>query len=270
MPYRAGSMSESVLWSTIEALWPIGLVVLIAALLERFRPWRYWTIDRLRWLHASILFIFGTVLTHIVLPVGHAGIAFLAYDKGWGLLNLVPVPAWLAVAIGVLVLDLTQWICHWSMHRLPFLWRIHRLHHSDEVVDFSTGFRFHPAETVGRFLLQACVIATLGVPVAAIAITAILIIVFDVFGHANIRFPGALRRITGIVITPDLHRIHHSSDLRQQNSNFGVIFSIWDRMFGTFVSDRELTDAVEFGLGPQNRLGFGRLADLLTDPFRRD
>ena len=263
-------MSETVFWSTINTLWPVALAVIAGGLLERLRPWRRWNIDRLRWLHAAILFLSGTIISYIVVPLGHAGAALLATERGWGILNHPQVPDWAAIPIGVLVLDLTQWVCHWAMHRSPLLWRIHRLHHSDEVIDVSTAFRFHPAETLGRFLVQFGVILVLGVPVTAVAVAAVLVLAFDVWEHTNMETPSGLRRLSRIVITPDLHRIHHSSDLRHNNGNLGTIFIIWDRLFRTYVPDRELDDSVTFGLGPANRLSFRTLADLVFDPVRKD
>ena len=262
-------MPDDLLRSMILALWPVGLAVTIGALLEWLRPWRRQNVDRLRWLHAAILFILAIVITNFILPLGHAGVALVAEGNGWGLLNASPMPAWVAIVVGVLVLDLVRWACHWLMHHSPILWRMHRLHHSDEVIDTSTAFRFHPAEVVFVFLVQIVVILACGVPVAAITVSAVLVLVFDVWEHANAKTPKVLQCLSAAVITPDLHRLHHSSDRHRQNGNLGTIFSVWDRVFGTYISGREVDDQMTFGLGSGGSLDFSALYDLLIDPLRK-
>ena len=255
--------------SLLFTLWPTGLAVIIAALLEWQLPWRREVIDRLRWLHAGMLYIMSIVLTYLVLPIGSAGIALIAENGAWGLMNVVKPPTWLSFVIGIAILDLTQWVCHWTMHHWPILWRLHRLHHSDEVLDTSTAFRFHPAEALYRSLVQAVVILAFGIPVTAVAVSAVIILVFDVWEHTNTKFAKNFNMLSPIVITPDLHRIHHSSEVRHQNGNLGTIFSFWDRMFGTYLSASELSDNLAFGLGPQNQLSFKTLASLIIDPMRK-
>lgn len=251
-------------------LWPVVLAAILGALLEWLRPWKHWHVDRLRWLHAAILYVAGVALVSIVIPMGHIGVAVVAHDKSWGALNVVDsVPDWAAVTLGVMLLDFTQWVCHWAFHHSPFLWRIHRLHHSDEVVDVSTAFRFHPLETLFRFLVQVAVIVVFGVPAMAVVISVILVIAFDVWEHTNATTPRLLQRLSHVIITPDVHRIHHSSDTRQQNGNLGTIFTLWDQIFGSYIPDRELYEVSHFGLGPRNRLSYSTLADLLFDPIRR-
>jgi sterol desaturase/sphingolipid hydroxylase (fatty acid hydroxylase superfamily) len=249
------------------ALWPIGLAVAIGAAGERFWPWRKQLTDWLRWLHAGVLYVAATLVSNLVLPIGVTGVAFLAADKNWGVLNVFPVPLWLSVLISILIIDFTQWICHWTMHHSASIWRIHRLHHSDEVIDVATAFRFHPAETLYRFLAQAIVIMAFGIPPLAVAISAALTIAADVWEHANIRFPQWLQFAASVIVTPDFHRIHHTTETRHQNSNLGTLFTFWDRLFGSYISSDALTTRARFGLG-QHDLSYNTLADFLVDPLR--
>ncbi len=262
-------MFETVILPLLIALWPIALAVAIALLLEWRFPWRQMIVDRLRWLHAAILFIVGTIITNLIAPLGLAGVALAAQENGWGLLNTGFLPAWLSVLVGIVVLDMTSWVAHWTMHHSPILWRMHRVHHSDTVIDTSTAFRFHPAEVVYRFAVQAAVVMIFGIPVLAIAISAVLIIIFDVWEHANARTPKVLRSLAGFIITPDFHRIHHSCEERHQNSNLGTILPVWDRLFGSYIAPSELNDETRFGLGVGKQHRFDTLADLLIDPARK-
>src|SRR5262249_40965891 len=153
--------------------------------------------------------------------------------------------------LGILVIDFMLWACHWTMHRSQLVWRIHRVHHSDEVLDTSTAFRFHPAEILYKFFVQAIVIFIIGIPPSAVVVFCTLLLAFNVWEHANVRTPRPLRPLSVFIVTPDFHRIHHSSEARHQSSNLGALLTIWDRIFGSFAPLSELDEnsAFRFGLG---------------------
>ena len=261
-------MFEQILQSMFFALWPVTLAFCLGALLEWLRPWRREYMDRLRWLHAGILFFFTVVLLETVMPINDVEASLLSDERHWGLLGYLDVPYWIKVVIGVLILDLSYWVSHWALHQSSVLWRMHRLHHSDEVLDVSSSFRFHPAESVFRFFIQIAVILVVGIPIVAIVITFALALSSTVWAHTNIPTPRVMRPLAWIVIIPDLHRIHHGTEERFQQSNLGTIFSLWDRLFGTYIPDIELNNNTQFGLGPENQLRFDTLADVFLDPLR--
>ena len=156
--------------SALVALWPVALAAAVAALAERYWPWRKQLTDWLRWLHASVLFALGSLMSELALPIGLTGVALFAVERHWGLLNYLSVPTWITFVLGILVIDFTLWACHWTMHRSQLVWRIHRVHHSDEVLDTSTAFRFHPAEILYKFFVEAIVIFIIGIPASAVVV----------------------------------------------------------------------------------------------------
>jgi sterol desaturase/sphingolipid hydroxylase (fatty acid hydroxylase superfamily) len=255
--------------SELVALWPLTLAVAVAALAERYWPWREQLTDWLRWLHASVLFALGSLMSELALPIGLTGVALFAVERHWGLLNYLPVPTWITFVLGILVIDFMLWASHWAMHHSQLVWRIHRVHHSDEVLDTSTAFRFHPAEMLYKFLVQAIVIFIIGIPASSVVVFGTLLLVFNVWEHANVKTPRPLRPLSVLIVTPDFHRIHHSSEACHQSSNLGALLTIWDRIFGSFVPPSELDEnsKFRFGLGV-SPLSFSTLTDVLVDPWR--
>ena len=261
-------MSKAAIFGLLVALWPVALAVAVGALAERYWPWRKQLTDLLRWLHASILFVVGVLISNLALPIGHTGVALLAEERHWGLLNYISAPPWIALIVSIVVIDFIQWACHWTMHHSQFVWRIHRVHHSDEVIDTSTAFRFHPAETLYRFLAQAIAILIIGIPPIAVVVSAALFLAVNVWEHANVETPRVLRLLSGIFVTPDFHRIHHSLEACHQRSNLGTLLTVWDRVFGSYIPALELDENTRFGLGA-SRLSFSTLTDFLIDPWRK-
>jgi sterol desaturase/sphingolipid hydroxylase (fatty acid hydroxylase superfamily) len=254
--------------SLFEYLWPIICVVGAALVLEFMYPWRTLQQQPLRWLHAVVLFVAGIALTYVVLPLGSVNFANVIGTHHWGLFNVIPLPSWLALVLGIFILDFVQWTCHWAMHRIPALWNLHRLHHSDETLDASTAFRFHPLETLARFGVQLAAIALFGIAPFAVVFRTGAVLFFDVWEHANVRMPASLGILSLVFVTPDLHRVHHDENIKNQNSNLGTIFSIWDRLFGSYNSGDNGVEEIKFGLGKDNRSSFKTIANLLFDPFR--
>ncbi len=261
-------MIDAVL-SWLTSYWTFAGVLAGFAVLEWLFPWQRKALEPLRWLHAFVLSVLGMLASIVILPVSSAGAALIAKENGWGLFNGVEVPSLLAIVTGVLLLDFTQWTCHWAMHRYPFFWRIHRVHHSDETVDVTTSFRFHPVEALIRATVQMAVVVLAGLPVMAIVIKTVLNMFFDIWEHANIQTPRPLKALSVVFVTPDQHRIHHDENIARQTSNLGTIFSIWDRLFGSLKNDDPAVTGIVFGLGKDNTLPFRTLANLLIDPFRK-
>jgi sterol desaturase/sphingolipid hydroxylase (fatty acid hydroxylase superfamily) len=255
--------------SALLALWPVVLTAGVLALAERFWPWRKQLTDWLRWLHALVLFALGALISEVAVPIGHTGVALIAAERSWGVLNYVSAPTGIAFIAGILVIDFSQWACHWTMHHSQWVWRIHRVHHSDEVLDTSTAFRFHPAETLYKFLIQAIAILVIGIPAIAVVVFATVMLLLNIWEHANVKTPCSLRRLSVLIVTPDFHRIHHCSEARHQSGNLGALLTIWDRLFGSFVPLAELNENSKFGLGA-SPLSFSTLIDFLIDPWRKE
>ncbi len=218
------------------------------AIWELAAPRRRMEIPRLvRWSNNLALVVVDTVLVRLAFPVLAVGFAALAQERGWGLFNALDVPQWIAVIAAVLLLDLAIYLQHVLFHAVPGLWRFHRMHHADLEFDFSTGVRFHPIEIVLSMIIKLMVVMALGAPPIAVLAFEVILNATSIFNHSNIRLPGradALVRL--IVVTPDMHRVHHSIHPSETNSNFGFNFPWWDRLLGTYLAQprdghREMT-----------------------------
>ncbi|MEM6973271.1 MAG: sterol desaturase family protein [Pseudomonadota bacterium] len=253
-----------------SAFWPVGLGICLAVALERLipngaRP----NLDGLRWLQTVIIYLAGIVFARLVLPVTVAGAAVTASEGGIGLFNQLALPFWLVLPLSLLALDLGQYWRHRLHHATELFWRMHRLHHADEEIDTRTAFRFHPFEVALAVLVDLGVVFTLGVPPAAIVVFFAVVVFFDIWEHASVATPPWTRRLLPVFVTPEMHRMHHGDDPALYNANFGIVFSLWDRLFGTFRHPAMLTQDVRHGLGVENTLRFNTLGRLLMDPFRK-
>jgi sterol desaturase/sphingolipid hydroxylase (fatty acid hydroxylase superfamily) len=222
---------------TAEPLIRLGCflgVLLVMALWETLTPRRQQAIGRFRrWPNNIGLVVLDTLAVRLLFPLTSTGMAFLAQSKGWGLFNLLPLPAWLAVPAAVLLLDLIIYGQHVAFHAVPALWRLHRVHHADLEFDVTTGLRFHPAEILLSMAIKFTAIAALGVAPLAVLTFEIILNATSLFNHSNIRLPlDSVLRL--IVVTPDMHRVHHSIDRRETDSNFGFNWPWWDHLFGTY------------------------------------
>lgn len=190
-----------------------------------------------RWIsNLSITFLNPLVL-YLLFPILAIDMALKAQEGGWGLLNTVDLPLWLKLIIGIMVLDLVIYLQHVMFHAIPILWRLHMMHHVDLDYDLTTGLRFHPIEMVLSMLIKLAVVSVLGPPAAAVLAFEIILNGMAIFNHGNIKIPLTLDRILRyLVVTPDMHRVHHSVIIRETNSNFGFNLSWWDRLFGTYRS----------------------------------
>jgi sterol desaturase/sphingolipid hydroxylase (fatty acid hydroxylase superfamily) len=182
----------------------------------------------------------NTALARIALPAGAVGVALIGESRGLGLLRNVEVPGVLALVVGVVVLDLAIYFQHRLFHALPLLWRFHRIHHADRAFDLTTGFRFHPIEIAISLAIKVAVLLAFGVSAGAVLVFEVLLSTTALFNHANVAMPRTLDAwLRWIVVTPDMHRVHHSVVVRETNSNFGFNLPWWDRLFGTYRAQPE-------------------------------
>jgi sterol desaturase/sphingolipid hydroxylase (fatty acid hydroxylase superfamily) len=219
----------------IRAAGFLGMLGLMA-MWERVSPTRQWLLPRrIRWLNNLSLAAINTLTLRLLFPAAAAGAAVAAEHHDWGLLRVLDPGYPAAVLLTLLALDLVVWIQHVAMHAVPLLWRLHRVHHADPDFDVTTGLRFHPLEMVLSMLLKSGVILLLGPPVAAVILFELLLNATSLFNHGNVSLPPAADRILRLlIVTPDMHRIHHSVEPEETNSNFGFNLSWWDRLFRTY------------------------------------
>ena len=246
----------------------VGVLVLFAGL-ETLFPARARVLPRARrWLTNLSMSALGSAVGALMAPVLAVSVAAVAASKGWGLFNLAALPVWLEFALSLVLLDLAVWAAHVASHRVPMLWRLHSVHHTDRDLDASSGVRFHPGEIAISLLWKAAVIVLLGPSVLAVLVFEIVLNGTAIFTHANIALPGRLdRMVRRVFVTPDMHRIHHSVDLAESQTNYGFCLSVWDRLFRSY-SDRAEGE-LRLGLSEHQTAAPARLWSSLALPFRR-
>src|SRR5215467_11871900 len=250
-----------------------GGVLAAMAVWELLGPRRKQAIGRLtRWPNNLGVVAVDTLLVRLVLPTTAVGLALVAQTHAWGLFNTVAVPAWIAVVCSVILLDLAIYFQHVLFHAVPALWRLHRMHHADLEIDVTTGLRFHPIEILLSMAIKLGVVAALGAPAAAVLIFEVQLNATSMFNHSNVRIPIWLDRVLRwIVVTPDMHRVHHSIVARETNSNFGFNLPWWDRLFGTYRDQPAAGhEAMTIGIEQFRDASEQRLDRMLTQPFRDD
>ena len=203
---------------------------------EVLAPRRALRVSKLvRWGNNLALVFLNNVLLRLLFPAAALGMAAFAAEQGWGVFNYFTLPAGLAVLVSVIALDFVIYLQHIMVHAVPALWRLHRVHHADMDFDVTTGSRFHPLEIILSMLIKFAAIAVLGPPLVAVEIFAMRLNATARFNHRNVRMPAALDRVLRWrVVTPDMHRVHHSVEDDEANSNFGFNLPWWDRLFGTY------------------------------------
>ena len=193
-----------------------------------------------RWVSNLSIVVLNTVVIRLLFPTAALGVALITEDRHWGLFNLLAIPYWTSVVLAVLALDLTIYAQHVLMHKITLLWRLHRVHHVDLDFDVTTGGRFHPVEIIVSMLIKFAAIIVLGAPALAVVIFEVLLSTTSMFNHSNVRLPLALDGILRLVlVTPDMHRVHHSVIRRETDSNYGFNLPWWDRLFGTYRAQPE-------------------------------
>ena len=203
---------------------------------EALAPRRARAVSRwVRWPSNLGLVALNTVFPRILIPTAAVGLALLGESRGWGLCNQLSLPYWLTIAAAMVLLDLAIYLQHVLFHAVPVLWRLHRMHHADLDFDVTTGARFHPLEILVSMIIKLAVIAALGPPAVAVLLFEIVLNATAMFNHANVNIPIAIDRLLRlVVVTPDMHRVHHSIRSSETNSNFGFNLPWWDRLFGTY------------------------------------
>jgi sterol desaturase/sphingolipid hydroxylase (fatty acid hydroxylase superfamily) len=240
-----------------------GGILIVMALWEALAPRRKQIFRRRwRWPNNLGLVVLNTIVLRFAFPTAAVGFAVVAQTKGWGLLNTFDISGSTAFVIAVILLDLSIYFQHVLFHAVPILWRLHRLHHADLEFDVTTGLRFHPLEIILSMLIKFMVIAALGPSAAAVLIFEIVLNGTAMFNHGNVRMPAALDALIRlVVVTPDMHRVHHSITPHETNSNFGFSVPWWDRLFGTYRAQPE-KGHLEMEIGIEQ---FRTAADLRLD-----
>lgn len=257
--WRFGSfLSLFALFAALEALWPRRL--------RRLPRARRWPTN----LAITVLNSLALRGLAVLLPLLAIGAALDAGAQGWGLFNRVGWPFWAEMLAAILILDLAIWAQHLITHKVPLLWRFHRVHHADRDMDVTTGFRFHPVEILFSMGLKIGLVYLLGPSALAVMVFEILLSGTALFNHSNLALPLWLDRAVRLVlVTPDMHRVHHSVHREEHDSNYGFALSLWDRIFRTYVAESKAGhDGMTVGLEWQDERP-ARLGWALWLPFRR-
>lgn len=237
---------------------------------ESHAPRRRLAVDRgWRWPNNLAMVVVGTLLLRALFPLAAVGAALLAADAGWGLFNNWPAPRAAAVVLTILFLDLAIWTQHRLFHAVPLLWRLHRMHHADLDIDVTTGLRFHPLELALSMLVKVSVVLLLGAPPVAVLAFEVLLNATSLFSHSNVALPPRVdAMLRWFVVTPDMHRVHHSWDVRETDRNFGFNLSCWDRLIGTYQAQPRLGhQGMTIGLPQFRDPRELRLDRMLLQPF---
>ncbi|MFW7379754.1 MAG: sterol desaturase family protein [Oligoflexus sp.] len=239
---------------------------------EYLSPKRCYQYPRLqRWPANFTVIAVDTIFLRLLFPTAAVGIAILGEERSWGLLNNIELAFWLKVIIAIIVMDLAIYFQHVLFHAVPGLWRLHRMHHADLEIDVSTGLRFHPLEIILSMLIKLMVVTALGSPAIAVLIFEILLNATSQFNHSNIALPKQVDTwLRWLVVTPDMHRVHHSILAKETNSNFGFNLPLWDRIFGTY-RDQPVKghEGMTIGIDQFRTKRDLRIDQLLIQPFRR-
>jgi sterol desaturase/sphingolipid hydroxylase (fatty acid hydroxylase superfamily) len=245
--------------------------LLILTILELLAPRRSLSAGRgRRWPSNLGIVVLNTLVVRFAFPTTAVAVALLGEARGWGLLHTFWIPKWLAVAIAVLLLDLVIYFQHVLFHAVPVLWRLHRMHHADLDIDVTTGLRFHPLEIVLSAIIKLMAVAAIGAPALAVLIFEVILNATSMFSHSNLRIPNAIDHVLRwFLVTPDMHRVHHSIVPRETNSNFGFNAPWWDRLFGTYRAQPVAGhEAMTIGIEDFRDLRELWLDRMLLQPFR--
>jgi sterol desaturase/sphingolipid hydroxylase (fatty acid hydroxylase superfamily) len=248
-------------------------ILAVMTLWEWLSPRRHQEIGRTRrWPGNLCIVALDTVVVRLVFPVAAVGTALLVEARGWGLFQALEAPAWLAIAASVILLDLAIYLQHVLFHAVPVLWRLHRMHHADLEFDVTTGLRFHPIEILLSVGIKLGVVVALGMPAVAVLVFVVLLNATSMFNHGNVRLPEWIdRALRWIVVTPEMHRVHHSIKPQETNSNFGFNLPWWDRLFGTYRAQPAAGhEAMTIGISQFRDPSELRFDRMLIQPFRED
>ena len=243
----------------------------VVALWEALAPRRRLNFGRLkRWPSNLGVVVVDALVVRAIFPVALTGVALFAQQRGWGLFNALRAPDWLAGLASLLALDFVIWAQHVVFHRVPALWRLHRMHHADLDYDLTTALRFHPLEIAISFVVKIAAVVALGAPAWTALAFEILLNGLALFNHANAALPKMLEPVVRVIlVTPDMHRVHHSIDPAETHSNFGFNLSLWDRLSGLYrAAPAKGQEGMTIGLPILRDERELQLDRMLTQPFR--
>lgn len=247
-------------------------VFVLMALWEVKAPKRALTLSKAyRWINNLGLVALNTAILRLIFPAAAVGMAAFCAEKGWGILNFYEIPFVLAIIVSVVAMDFIIYLQHVLVHSVPALWRLHRVHHADVDYDVTTGSRFHPIEIVLSMLIKFATIIVIGPPVVAVVIFEIILNAMAMFNHGNVGLPPTIDKILRLLfVTPDMHRVHHSVEDNEANSNFGFNLSIWDKIFGTYIEQpRDGHQGMTIGIHKyRDPKQVASLPGMLTFPFK--
>jgi len=225
-----------------------------------------------RWPNNLGIVLLDTALVRILFPTALVAVALAAQAGGWGILNAFALPGWLAAPLAILALDVAIYFQHRGFHAVPVLWRLHRMHHADLEFDVTTGLRFHPLEILLSLAIKCAIVVLIGAPAVAVVIFEIALNAASLFNHANLRLSAGLDGwLRHVLVTPDMHRVHHSIVRSETDSNFGFTVSWWDRLFRTYRAQPAAgQDAMTIGIPKFREPSELRLDRMLLQPFRRE
>ncbi|GAM75690.1 possible sterol desaturase [Vibrio ishigakensis] len=248
-------------------------VLLICMLIETIVPRRTLSQPRwFRWLNNLSLVGFNSIVLQLTLPLLALEAAIWAQSQQVGLLRMIELPLWLSVIVSLMAMDMIIYWQHRLFHTIPVLWALHKTHHSDQDIDVTTGARFHPIEIWLSMVIKIATVVILGVPPVAVIAFEIILNASAMFNHSNMRIPYAVDTwVRKILVTPDMHRVHHSTIRAETDSNYGFCLAIWDRIFGSYIEQPKLGHLdMDIGIHQFRRPNEQRLDKILTQPFRED
>jgi len=269
-------MTENISTLTPEIIgtWRLGFflgMLILMACLEQLFPCRARLVSRtVRWANNLGLVFVNSALMRLIIPVSLIWFADYATNHHWGLFNVLDIPFIVSFTLSLIILDMAIYFQHRLFHLVPLFWRLHRLHHTDLDYDVTTGLRFHPVEILLSMAIKFALVAALGAPGLAVLVFEIVLNGMAIFNHANLKMPAPLDSFLRLfVITPDIHRVHHSYKPSEFNSNFGFNLSCWDRLFGTYRAQPEAghQDMI-IGLDKFRDPSEARIDKMLSQPFR--
>jgi sterol desaturase/sphingolipid hydroxylase (fatty acid hydroxylase superfamily) len=224
-----------------------------------------------RWANNLALVFLNSFMVRLVFPMAAVGVAVAAQENQWGLLNNIEIPIWLATVLTIIIMDLVIYTQHVMAHAIPLLWRFHRVHHADPDYDLTTGSRFHTVEICLSTGIKFCTILLLGPAAFAVVIFEVILSATAMFNHGNIHLSKNIDRVLRLIlVTPDMHRVHHSTEDDETNSNFGFSLPWWDRLFGTYRNQpRGGHEAMEIGIRSyQSEKEITWISGMITLPFK--
>ena len=246
-------------------------VFVVMAIIEHLAPRRKLHVNKQkRWFTNFGLVIVDTITLRLIMPFAAIAVASISVEKGWGIFAFTPLPVWLEIIFAIILLDLLIYAQHVASHKIPLLWRVHKVHHVDRDLDVTSGFRFHPIEIILSMLFKFLCIIALGAPVIAIFLFEVILNASAMFNHSNIKLAISVdSKLRNVIMTPDAHRVHHSAIQQETDTNYGFFLSCWDKLFNTYHAQPKLGhDKMTIGLGEHQTEQPSSLLWCLALPFQ--